>query len=85
MTPAGNSPKASPTLSSSSSTVSWVALNLNDFSVSLLAKVTLRGTAETSDKLAPPSYVPVSGTTTWRLGSALSCTFTVTEAPSATE
>ena len=46
VTPAGNSPKASPTLSSSSSTVSSVALNVNDFSVSPLANVTLSGTPE---------------------------------------
>ena len=46
LTSGGRVPKPSFTLSSSSSSVSWVALKVNVFAVSPLLKVTLAGTPE---------------------------------------
>ena len=46
LTPVGRVPKASFTDSSSSSSVSWVAVKENDFSVSPLLKVRPLGTPE---------------------------------------
>ena len=46
VTRAGSVPNARSTLSPSSSTVSWTAVNVNDLDVSPLSKVTLAGTPE---------------------------------------
>ena len=84
VTRAGRVPNARATLSSSSSTVSSVAVNVNVLEVSPLSKLTLAGMLK-SPAVAPFCPVPASGMVTVRSGSALSVTVTVTSSPSATE
>ena len=65
--------------------MSSVAEKVKLFSVSPLLKVTLAGYAGVGLQSAAPSWLEaVIGTTTWRLGSALRLTLTVTLSPSAT-